>query len=152
MKRMQLLMLGFVSLCLSASPFASAQAQSQDRSKPEAIRLSSYDVVQLELKKPMRMRDAEGKEQSYDRAYVVTLKGTFPLFQGHALELFIGDYRVPEYGSTRDGLYFRIYNEKLLASLEGKEFKYKFGSAEVHSFEKRFSTKSSQPLKMQKEE
>jgi hypothetical protein len=152
MKRLQQFTLGFVSLCLSASPFTFAQAQSQDRSKAEAIRLTSYEVVQLELKKPMRMRDAEGKEQSYDRAYLVTLKGNFPLFQGHGLELFIGDYRVPEYGSTRDGLYFRIYDQKLLVSLEGKEFRYRFGTAEVHSFEKRFSTKSSQPLKIQKEE
>src|SRR6266852_557373 len=151
MKRILGFMLSFFFLCSSASLFNSAYAQSQERGaeRPPA-QLSSYEVVQLELKKPVKLRDTEGKEQTYDRAYLVTLKGTFPVNQAMGLELFIGDYRIPEYGSTRDGLYFRIYDAKLLERLEGKDVRYRFGSPEIRSFGVRFSTKAP-PLKIQKE-
>lgn len=153
MKRILGFALGFFALSSTAMAFNSLLAQSQDRGSAKPLaQLTSYEVVQLELKKPVRLRDAEGKEQSYDRAYLVNLKGTFPLKQALNFELFIGDYRVPEYGSTRDGLYFRIYDAKLLERLEGKEFRYRFGSPEIHSFNTRLSTKASQPLKIQKEQ
>ena len=152
MKRILLSTLGFLFLCSPAAPPTSARAQTQEQPKSEPIRLISYEIVQLELKKSIRLRDADGKEQSYDRAYLLTLKGTFPRDQALGLELYIGDYRVPQYGGTRDGLYFRIYDEKLLARLEGKEFRYRFASPEIHSFDVRFSAKSSQPLKTQKEQ
>jgi hypothetical protein len=152
MKRILAVTLGFLTLGGSASLLRPVHAQSQDQAKSEPVRLISYQIAQLELKKTVRLLDTEGKEQKYDRAYVVTLKGTFPLNQALGLELYIGDYRVPEYGSTRDGLYFRIYGEKLLARLEGKEFRYRFASPEIRSFDMRFSTKSSQPLKIQKEQ
>lgn len=152
MKRILVVTLGFLTLGSSASLLRPVHAQSQDQAKSEPVRLLSYEIAQLELKKTVRLLDTEGKEQKYDRAYVVTLKGTFPLNQALGLELFIGDYRIPEYGSTRDGLYFRIYDEKLLARLEGKEFRYRFASPEIHGFDMRFSTKSSRPLKIQKEQ
>jgi hypothetical protein len=151
MKRILVVTLGFLSLGSSSTLLRLVRAQSQDQAKREPVRLISYEIAQLELKKTVRLLDAEGKEQKYDRAYVVTLKGTFPLNQALGLELYIGDYRIPEYGSTRDGLYFRIYDEKLLARLEGKEFRYRFGSPDIHGFDMRFSAKSSQPLKTQKE-
>ena len=152
MKRIPLFTLVF-SFCFFTLPFSSTRGQSQgDQTKAEAIRLNSYDVVQLELKTPVRLRDTEGKEHSYDRAYVFTLKGTFPRDQAMALELYIGDYQIPEYGGTRDGLYFRIYDPKLLERFDGKEFRYRFGSPEIHGFGQRFSLKSLRPLKIQKEQ
>jgi hypothetical protein len=153
MKRILVFALGFFSLYSSTRLFNPVRAQSQDRGTERPLaQLVSYEVVQLELKKSVKLRDTEGKEQSYDRAYLVTLKGTFPLNQAIGFELFIGDYRIPEYGSTRDGLYFRIYDAKLLERLEGKDFRYRFGSPEIRSFNVRFSTKASQPLKIQKEQ
>lgn len=137
-------------LAVFVSPSA-LHPQAREVSRP-AISLSSYDVVLLELKKPFVMRDREGKPQSYDRAYVVTLKGRFPADQALGMELFIGDYRVPEYGGTRDGLYFRIYDEKLLARLEGKDFRYRFATKEIHSFNIRFSVERFQPFKLSKEQ
>jgi hypothetical protein len=152
MKRIPSFTLVF-SFSLLAIPLPSARRQSQgDQTKAEAIRLNSYDVVQLELKAPVRLRDTEGKEHSYDRAYLFTLKGTFPRDQAMALELYIGDYQIPEYGGTRDGLYFRIYDPKLLERFDGKEFRYRFGSPEIHSFGQRFSLKFLRPLKTQKEQ
>ncbi len=67
------------------------------------------------------------------------------------LELYIGDYRVPEYGGTRDGLYFRIYDERLLSRLEGKEFRYRFAGPEIHHSGVRFSTTGLRPFKVMKE-
>ena len=133
MKRILAITLGFFALGSSGYLFGSAPAQAQDETKREPIRLISYEITQLELKKTLRLLDTEGKEQKYDRAYVVTLKGTFPLNQGLGFELYIGDYRIPEFGSTRDGLYFRIYDQKVLSRLENKEFRYRFGPGEARS-------------------
>jgi hypothetical protein len=152
MKRILLVLLGFLTLGSCVCMLRPVHAQSHDQARREPLRLISYEIAQLELKKPIRLLDREGKEQKYDRAYLVTLKGTFPLNQALAFELFIGDYRIPEYGSTRDGLYFRIYDERVLARLEGKEFRYRFASPEIRGFDMRFSAKGSQPLKIQKEQ
>jgi hypothetical protein len=151
MKRILAITLGFLTLGSSASLLGSA-AQSQDQTKREPIRLTSYEITQLELTKTVRLLDTEGKEQKYDRAYVVTLKGNFPLNQGLGFELYIGDYRIPEYGGTRDGLYFRIYDEKLLSRLEDKDFRYRFGPGEMRSLDTRFSVKTFRPFKTQKEQ
>jgi len=152
MKRILGITLRFFILGSSAILFGSGPAQAQDQTKREPIRLISYEVSQLELKKTVRLLDTEGKEQKYDRAYVVTLKGNFPLNQALGFELYIGDYRVPEYGGTRDGLYFRIYDQKLLSRLENKEFRYRFGPGEMRSLDTRFSMKSFHTLKIQKEQ
>jgi hypothetical protein len=152
MKRVLVIALGFLTLGLTTSLSPSVHAQSRDRGKREPIRMISYDVVQLDLKKTVRLLDTEGKEQKYDRAYVVTVKGTFPLNESLGFELYVGDYRVPEYGSTRDGLYFRIYDERLLSRLEDKEFRYRFGPGEVRSLDTRFSLRILRPFKIQREE
>ena len=152
MKRILAITLGFLTLGSSANFLGSARAQAPDQTKREPIRLISYEISQLELKKTVRLLDTEGKEQRYERAYVVTLKGTFPLNQALGFELYIGDYRIPEYGSTHDGLYFRIYDEKLLSRLEDKEFRYRFGPGEIHDLDTRFSLKRFHPLKIQKEQ
>jgi hypothetical protein len=140
-----------LSYCSLLAGFLPAQAQTNNQEKAATVGLNSYEIVQVELKKPVRLRDAEGKEQTYERAYLVTLKGTFPRDQGIGMELFIGDYRVPEYGGTKDGIYFRIYDEKILNSLEGKDFRYRIGRTEIRSLEKHFSTKEARPFKTQKE-
>jgi hypothetical protein len=140
-----------LSYCSLLAGFLPAQAQTNNQEKAATVGLNSYEIVQVELKKPVRLRNAEGKEQTYERAYLVTLKGTFPRDQGIGMELFIGDYRVPEYGGTKGGVYFRIYDEKILNSLEGKDFRYRIGRTGIRSLEKRFSTKEARPFKTQKE-
>ena len=141
------LVCSWVAMCL----LSSAQAPQTSSDAGPAIRLTSYQVVQLDLRAPVVHRDSAGREQTYHRAFLVTLKGDFPRDQGLGLELFIGDYRIPEYGGTRDGLYFRIYDPKTISGFEGKEIKYRFGGHEIRSFGIRFSTKGSQPLKVIKE-
>ncbi len=150
MRRISAFALALASCSLLAG-LTPARAQTSSREKPLNVKINSYEIVRLELKTPVRLRDAEGKEQSYERAYLVTLKGTFPRDEGLGMELYIGDYRVPEYGGTKDGIYFRIYDEKVLNNLEGKEFRYRFGPTEIHSLEKRFSTKEARPFKTQRE-
>lgn len=152
MKQTLLILLGFLAFLLLPRDSLRLLAQAPDGDKVALVKLVSYEIVRLELKKPIRLLDSEGKEQRYESAYLVTVKGTFPRNLGMGFELFIGDYRVPEYGGTRDGLYFRIYDEKLLARLEGKEFRYRFGSPEIRGLDVRFSMKSAQPLKIQKEQ
>ena len=44
-----------------------------------------------------------------------------------ALEIFIGDWRVPEYRGDAEGITFRIYEPELLGRLKGKELSYRLG-------------------------
>jgi hypothetical protein len=152
MKHILMFTLGFLALGSPTTLLRCEPAPAQEQGKRKLIRLISYEITQLELKKSVRLLDTEGKEQKYDRAYLVTLKGTFPLNQALGFELYIGDYRVPEYGGTHDGLYFRIYDEKLVSRLEDKEFRYRFGPGEIRSLDSRFSVKRFQPFKVQKEQ
>ncbi len=122
-----------------------------DEDVASPIRLESYNIVIMELKKPIIRKDLEGNEQKYNRAYLVTLKGNFPRDRALAMELFIGDYEVPEYGGTKEGLYFKIYDPRLVQRLEEKEFRYRFESDEIKSFDIKFSLKEFQPLKIKKE-
>jgi hypothetical protein len=144
--------IGSSAIIIGSSPAQAQDQTKQDQTKREPIRLTSYEVSQFELKSTVRLLDTEGKEQKYDRAYVVTLKGNFPLNQALGFELYVGDYRVPEYGGTHDGLYFRIYDQQLLSRLENKEFRYRFGPGKMRSLDARFSMKRFRNLKIQKEQ
>ena len=145
MTRACLILAGSWFVLAAASP-SRAQTQPPTGATP-SVHLESFQVVQQELKKPTRVRDSEGREQTYSRTYLVTLKGTFPRDQGLGMELYIGDYRVPEYGGTADGLYFRVYDPKMLSSLEGKEFRYRFAGSQLNGLGVRFSAKKTQPAK-----
>jgi hypothetical protein len=63
MKRILAITLGFLTLGSSANLLGSSPAQASDETKREPIRLISYEITQLELKKTVRLLDPEGKEQ-----------------------------------------------------------------------------------------
>lgn len=93
-----------------------------------------FESVRVEKQIPARpfvVRDEKGQAREYREAFVVHLKGHLPPPRDMALELFVGDWKVPEYGSTEDGLYFRIYDPELRKSLKGRDLRYRLGPQEL---------------------
>lgn len=136
---------GFAVLALLILPCASSgQARGE---KTQEIRITGYDIFEQDFEKPLTRIDERGARRTYGRAYVVHVKGSFGEPRAIPVDLFIGDYRVPEYGGTKEGIYFRIYDDTLLEKLEGRLFAYGFEGQKVRTTDVRFSPTSRKPFK-----
>ena len=101
----------FVVLALMLLPMAGfAQKPKED---PHKINITSYEILVQELKKPYIKIDGKGMKRSYTKVYIIKLKGYFGEVGAIPVDIFIGNYKVPEYGGTKDGIYFKVYEEKL---------------------------------------
>lgn len=120
----------------------------QKQSKtPERIRITGYNILVQEFEKPLVRLDEKGVKREYSKAYVVQLKGEFGEPRAIPVDIYIGNYKVPEYGGMKGGIYFRIYEERLLEELEGKQFGYGYENQKVGTFDLRFTPKKLKPFK-----
>lgn len=119
----------------------------QGEGKFKNISISSYEISVHEFEKPFMKIDTKGTKRSYTKVYIINLKGNFGEPSAIPVDIFIGDYKVPEYGGTKDGIYFRIYDEKLLEDLENKQFSYGFQNQKVKTFKLRFTPNALRPFK-----
>lgn len=113
----------------------------------EEIRITGYEIRVQEFKKPFERIDEKGAMRRYSKAYVVHVRGSFGEPRAIPVEVYIGDYKVPEYGGTKDGIYFKIYDEELLQRLNGKPFGFGFENQKVKTFEVRFEPSKNRPFK-----
>ncbi|QAU32996.1 hypothetical protein [Janthinobacterium sp. 17J80-10] len=88
------------------------------------VRLDSYSVEKKQLPAAMAARDAAGAERAFDKVYLVKVKGVIPTNYAQPVQLFIGDMPIREYGATRDGIYFKVYDPLVLKQMHGKPFRY----------------------------
>ncbi|HOC43255.1 MAG TPA: hypothetical protein PKJ99_09630 [Thermoanaerobaculales bacterium] len=121
-------------------------AQQEYGTAARSPRIDAYQIFQEDLAKPMVRIDETGVLRSYSRAYVVRLDGDFGEPRAIPLDVFIGDYKVPEYGGNETTLYFRIYDEALLRELEGQPFGFGFEGEKVRTFDLRFSPDERRPF------
>lgn len=90
--------------------------------EPPELHIKDYKIFVQQLERPVMRKDAKGEKQRYEKVYVVELKGYFGEPRAIPIDIYIGDYRIPEYGGTKDGVYFKIYDSALLERLEGQPF------------------------------
>jgi hypothetical protein len=126
---------------------ASSLCGQEHEEKPGEIRITRYEIFEQDFEKPLIRLDERGAPQSYNHAYIVHLKGDFGKHGAIPVDVFIGDYIVPEYGGTSEGIYFRIYEEKLLEKLAGLPFSYGFEGQKVKTTAVRFLPASLRPFK-----
>lgn len=88
------------------------------------VRLDSYSIEKRALPAPIETADANGVARTISNVHVVRIKGVIPTNQAHPVQLFIGDTPIREYGATKDGIYFNVYDPKQLRQLHGKPFKF----------------------------
>jgi hypothetical protein len=88
------------------------------------VRLDSYSIEKKALTAPQAARDAAGAERSFNAVYLVKVKGVVPTNYALPVQLFVGDIPVREYGATKDGIYFKVYDPRVLKQMHGKPFRY----------------------------
>lgn len=115
------------------------------RSQEMTVKIQEVKVETKALAKAVERRDATGQKRAYSQVTVVHLKGVFPPPMDTALDLFVGDTRIPEYGTTAEGIYFKVYDPALLEKHRGKELRYRFGDGPIRSTGARFEPVSLSP-------
>lgn len=120
--------------------------------KHEPLELTSIEIHKVRLSYPQKLREKDGKERVYEQAWLVllTFRNLGPVTDT-GMDLFIGDYRVPEYGDFKGGIYFRVYDESLLRSLDEKEISVGVGGKKTQSLGKKLSTKDYGKLSIEEE-
>jgi hypothetical protein len=141
-------MLSLISLLSISTIFVSVLAYSQELAKePQKITISSYEISIQKFDKPITRIDEKGNKARYEKAYIVELEGNIDVSGAIPIDIFIGDYRVPEYGGTKKGIYFKIYDEKLIKDLEDKPFGYGFENRKLKIFDLKFKPSTKKPFK-----
>lgn len=136
MKKKQI-MVGTLTVAAIACLFAckgNEEASQRESLERLELRLSGQEVHRVELDVPYTTTNMKGQKRQYSEAFIVLLKLEYPPFRGPAVEFFIGDYRVPEFGGWREGVYFKVYDPELLTQLTGQEMRYRIPDHEIQSF------------------
>lgn len=121
--------------------------------KTEPLELTGVEIHRVKLSAAQKVRDNEGRERVYEQAWLVLLSfKNPPPVRNERMDFYIGDYRVPEYGGFKDGIYFRIYDESLLQSLNDQELSVGIAQEKQKTFlGKKFSTQGYNNLPEQEE-
>lgn len=109
---------------LALASCGDGNGSTQLRSQPARPVLKAYQVHRVTLAQPRQVTMENGETQEVRAAYLIMLSMDPPPFRGPILNVFLGDYRVPEYGGWDDGIYFKVYDRALLDRLDGQPFAY----------------------------
>lgn len=137
-----------VTLLITASTGVFQATAQDDKQKRPKISISSYDIYIQVLTKPRIIVDAKGQQKSYTKAYVVRLKGYFAVDRAIPVDVYIGDYKIPEYGGTKDGIYFKVYDEKLLQKLDNQAFGIGLMNQKIQTLKLKFQLRKKRPFKI----
>lgn len=88
------------------------------------VRMDSYLVERQALRSPVYASDAAGRRRIFNEVYIVSIKGSIPTFGALPVQIFIGEEPVREYGSTSDGVYFKVHDRDQLQRWDGKPIRY----------------------------
>jgi hypothetical protein len=111
---------------------------------PGKIEIHDYKITVRELKKPL-VRIINKQKVQFDREYFVQVKATMPPIQAKETNFYIGKYHIPQYGDTKDGFYFIMYDLHFLESLEDGEFAYSTGDGKRINLKVKFKPLSKKP-------
>ncbi|HPM75695.1 MAG TPA: hypothetical protein PK961_01295 [bacterium] len=89
------------------------------------VKFTGYDIALIKLSQPYQTRTAAGEMVTYEQAYLVRVKGEFPLNGARLMELYIGEERIAEYGGYPGGLYFLLFTKDQLDKLAGRTIGYR---------------------------
>ena len=108
------------------------------------LRIRGVSVEKKALAKAVERPDAQGHRRAFTEVAVVEIQGDFPPPMDQSLDLFLGDDPIPEYGTSKDGIYFKVYDPALLKRFEGREIRYRVGAEKVRSTGARFALRAAQ--------
>lgn len=119
----------FIAL-LGTGGFADAadaqEVERGERPQEVPVRLDSVEVLRVDLREPVERPDAEGEVRTWEQAFMVRLALPEPPAMGPAVDIFLGEERVPEFGGWEGGVYFWVYDPARLEELRGRTVSYQF--------------------------
>ena len=131
------------TLLIALLMFPSATAAQKSRE----LHIKGYKIFVQQLERPVMRKDEKGEKKRYEKVYVVELKGYFGEPRAIPIDIYIGDYKIPEYGGTKDGIYFKMYDSALLESLEGQTFALGIDNKKIKTLKLKFIPSAQRPFK-----
>ena len=103
------------------------------------LSLTGYTVHRVRLPYTHHVRGEKGERQAFNDAWMIllSLRNLGPP-RAPATYFYIGEYKVPEYGGALDGIYFRVYDEARLRSLDGQEISVQEPGAKRRTLDRKF--------------
>lgn len=129
------------ALALAAAPAAIGAEQ---HAAPVEIRSVAISVAPLPA--PRVYLDVEGAERTTDEVYIVELEGRFDVTAALAIDLYIGDHKIEEYGGTEKGVYFKVYDASLFERLDDQPFAFGIEGQRLQTLEMRFTPSQLRPF------
>ena len=127
-----------------------AQQQRRDSVK---MQLTNISVHLVQTGRPYKFRNDKNEEKQVNTAYMVLFDlKDMPKYYGPNLDFYIGSYKVPEYGETPTGIYFRIYEPELLNKLNNQPVSYRMGRQQQQPLNKSFTVPGKANLKAENED
>ena len=145
--------IGIIALATMCICLRAAEGQTQPPKADYKIELKEYAVHQVQGKKPYKFLDKDNKLKESKTAYLITF--TFDQKQkpmNVATNFYIGDYRIPEYGGTENGIYFRLIDPALLGKLNNQMIWYQISNTDRLSLKKEFVIPDIKNMKIENEE
>jgi len=106
----------------------------------------------VQAAKPYIYRDSTYTLKESKTAYLVLLDlSGKPKAYGPVMNIFIGDYKIPEFGGTKTGIYFRIYDTAILQKLNKQKFYYRYSGSEKIFLDKYFESPDLKKMKLENE-
>ena len=91
----------------------------------DPLRISNVDVSLVKLD-----YEIKAKDKTYAQAWLIQLAiPNMPKNYGSKIDFYIGDYKIPEYGGTENGIYFRVFEKAALERMNAAEIRYKYESS-----------------------
>ncbi len=107
--------------CDSNKKMSDSQGNNIQIMEQDSIIISRAEVYLVKLD-----YEVTHTNKTYDRAWLVKLKvENLPIYYDSRIDFFIGDQRIPEYGGTEDGIYFRVYERDSLTNMSDAEIRYR---------------------------
>jgi hypothetical protein len=92
----------------------------------DSLLFSGVDVSLVQLEHEIKVND-----KSYSQAYLIRLKiSNMPKYSGSGVDFYIGNYKIPEYGGTEDGIYFKVFEKEVLQGMNSEKIRYKYGTSQ----------------------
>lgn len=103
----------------------------------DSMEFIGYSIHLVKLPVAYETKDAQGKSKRYTEAWLVKFElKNMPRYSAQRIDFSIGDYPISEYGGWEKGIYFRIYEKKLLEKLSSGVIRFRMPSSDTMIFTK----------------
>lgn len=109
-----------------AAPPVSAVTSVPPPKAQDAMEVIGYTIHRVKLPFAYSAKDAKGSVTQYKEAWLIKLELKNMLrYPAQRVQFAVGDYIIPEYGSWKNGIYFKVYDQATFDKLAQQEIKFR---------------------------